>query len=105
MKECIDMRLRCHRVEIRPGCSPRRRRSIGVGSTWCRVAQQSSGDILIRRLSRDVPNWFAGVNKVGIKQEKGMKFKLIWKVVMLAAIATIGLLRAYANEIKSEPKT
>jgi FtsP/CotA-like multicopper oxidase with cupredoxin domain len=52
-----------------------------------------------------VPNWFAGVNKVGIKQEKGMKFKLIWKVVMLAAIATIGLLRAYANEIKSEPKT
>jgi FtsP/CotA-like multicopper oxidase with cupredoxin domain len=34
-----------------------------------------------------------------------MKFKLIWKVVTLAAIAAIGLCRAAANEIKSEPKT
>ena len=34
-----------------------------------------------------------------------MKFKLIWKVVTVAAIATIGLLGASANEIKSEPKT
>ena len=34
-----------------------------------------------------------------------MKFKLIWKVVTVAAIAAIGLSRAFASEIKSEQKT
>jgi FtsP/CotA-like multicopper oxidase with cupredoxin domain len=34
-----------------------------------------------------------------------MKIELFWKVVMLAAIAAVGSLRAESNEIKSESKT
>jgi FtsP/CotA-like multicopper oxidase with cupredoxin domain len=63
-------------------------------------------DVSRNPVGKVVSNWFAGLNKIGIKQEKGMKFKPIWKVVTMAAIAVIGLLlRAEANEIKSESKT
>jgi FtsP/CotA-like multicopper oxidase with cupredoxin domain len=44
------------------------------------------------------------VSPIGFKLEKGMKFKLIWKVLMLAAIAAVGSLRAESNEIKTESK-